>query len=37
MPTKMSKKIFHANFTAYKLQKILNMNADISETIKGRE
>jgi len=31
------KKVCHAHFNAHKLQKIVNMNADISETIKDRE
>jgi len=31
------KKICHAHFTAHKLKKIVNMNADISENIKDRE
>jgi len=34
------KKVFHAHFNTHKppkLQKIVNMNADISETIKDRE
>jgi len=31
------KKVCHAHFNAQKLQKILSMNVDISETIKDRE
>jgi len=31
------KKVCNAHFKAHKLQKIVNMNADISETIKDRE
>jgi len=31
------KKVCHAHFNAYKLQKIVNMNVDISETIKDKE
>jgi len=31
------KKVYHALFNAHKLQKIVVMNADISETIKDRE
>jgi len=32
-----SKKVCHAHFNAHKLQKIVSMNTDISETIKDRE
>jgi len=31
------KNVCHAHFNAHNLQKIVNMNVDISETIKDRE
>jgi len=31
------KKVCHAHLNAHKLKKIVNMNADISETIKDRK
>jgi len=31
------KKVWHAHFNAHNLQKIVNMNAEISETINDRE
>jgi len=37
IPAQRKKKVCHAHFNAHKPQKTVNMNADISETIKDRK